>query len=103
MWLYLIQCLIKYYTFSNVALQIDNMRLVYDNTTRTTRNSPGVMTRVPGFGSTKTVEWLDPSELPPTGYFNEVVDAMVKDSLGYVRDSTVRGAPYDFRKAPSRI
>ncbi|KAK8391238.1 hypothetical protein O3P69_017126 [Scylla paramamosain] len=80
---------------------IDNMRLVYDNTTRTTRNSPGVMTRVPGFGSTSTVEWLDPSHHYPTSYFYDVVEAMVKSPLGYVRDSTIRGAPYDFRKAPN--
>ncbi|MPC34013.1 Group XV phospholipase A2 [Portunus trituberculatus] len=80
---------------------IDNMRLVYDNTTRTTKNSPGVMTRVPGFGSTSTVEWLDPSHHYPTSYFYDVVEAMVTGSLGYVRDFTVRGAPYDFRKAPN--
>lgn len=28
----------------------DNARLIYDNVTRTTSNSPGVQTRVPGFG-----------------------------------------------------
>ena len=78
------------------------MRLVYDNVTRSTRNSPGVMTRVPGFGSTSTVEWLDPSHRYPTSYFFDIVEAMVTSSLGYVRDSTIRGAPFDFRKAPSR-
>lgn len=79
---------------------IDNMRLVYDNVTRSTRNSPGVITRVPGFGSTSTVEWLDPSHRYPTGYFFDMVQAMVT-SLGYERDVTVRGAPFDFRKAPN--
>lgn len=83
-------------------LQIDNMRLVYDNTTRTTKNSPGVSIRVPGFGKTDTVEWLDPSHRYPTSYFYNVVQAMVTSNLTYERDATVRGAPFDFRKAPSK-
>ena len=45
---------------------VDNMRLVYDNVTRTTSNSPGVETRVPGFGMTDSVEFLDPSKVSPS-------------------------------------
>ena len=38
-------------------------RLEYDNVTRTTNNSPGVDIKIPGFGETATVEWLDHSEI----------------------------------------
>lgn len=34
------------------------------------------------------------------GYYAMIVQNMVK--WGYVRNKTVRGAPYDFRKAPSK-
>ena len=41
-------------------------RLEYDYNTRTTHNSKGVQIRVPGFGNTSTVEWLDSSEFSPS-------------------------------------
>ena len=76
------------------------MRLVYNKKTRTTENAPGVEIRIPGFGNTSTVEWLDPSQRAYTEYFKDIVDAILP--LGYVRNINVRGAPFDFRKAPSR-
>ncbi|KAH7978334.1 hypothetical protein HPB49_005204 [Dermacentor silvarum] len=78
---------------------VDNMRLVYDNKTRTTRPPDGVHIRVPGFGNTTTVEWLDPSQVSPTAYFTRIVEELV--AHGYQRGIDVLGAPYDFRKAPS--
>lgn len=77
----------------------DNARLIYDNETRTTSNSPGVQTRVPNFGDPDPVEWIDPSHASPGGYFKDIGNALV--ALGYQRNKTIRGAPYDFRKAPS--
>ncbi|GFX80674.1 phospholipase A2 group XV [Trichonephila clavipes] len=41
----------------------DNMRLIYNNETRRTTNSPGVDLRVPGFGDTTSMEWLDPQKV----------------------------------------
>jgi lysophospholipase III len=76
------------------------MRLVYNSTTRTTSNSPGVMTRVPGFGNSNTVEWLDPSERSPTKYFYNIAETLVT-KLNYTRGKDLHGAPYDFRKGPS--
>lgn len=76
------------------------MRLVYDNVTRLTSNSPGVETRIPGFGETQTIEYLDPNQIPLTGYFNIMVDYLI--NLGYERGRNIRGAPYDFRKSPSK-
>ncbi|KAJ3653351.1 hypothetical protein Zmor_012607 [Zophobas morio] len=78
---------------------IDNIKLVYENATRTTRNNDGVETRIPGFGGTETVEWLDPSHASTGAYFNSIVTTLV--SLGHERNKTIKGAPYDFRKAPN--
>jgi len=81
---------------------IDNVRLVYNLTTRTTENSPGVQIRVPGFGNTSTVEFLDPSRASPGLYFKFIVEQSLIP-LGYVRGNDIRGAPYDFRKAPNEM
>lgn len=82
---------------------IDNVKLFYDNVTRTTSNTPGVTTRVPGFGRSEVVEWLDPSVTKSLAgaYFKDVANALA--TRGYLRNSTLRGAPYDFRKAPSKF
>ncbi|KFD54536.1 Lecithin:cholesterol acyltransferase [Trichuris suis] len=78
---------------------VDNMRMVYDEATGTTSNSPGVTTRIPGWGNTSTIEYIDPSKIGYGVYFADMVNAMV--SWGYERGKTVRGAPYDFRRAPN--
>ncbi|XP_013136093.1 PREDICTED: group XV phospholipase A2-like [Papilio polytes] len=78
---------------------VDNTRLEYDNVTRTTRTPEGVDIRVPGWGDPEPVEWLDPSHDSTGAYFNTIGDALVKE--GYVRNVSLRGAPYDFRKAPN--
>lgn len=76
---------------------IDNIRVVYNKTTRMASNAPGVDIRVPGFGKTFSVEYLDRSKL--AGYFHTLVQNLVNN--GYVRDETVRAAPYDWRIAPN--
>lgn len=83
---------------------------------------------MPGFGKTYSLEYLDPSKqsvgeckldglfhyvsmltgnsfltraLSLSGrYFFTIVQALV--DWGYTRDDDVRGAPYDWRKAPSQ-
>lgn len=42
---------------------VDNSRLIYDNVTRLTRDPPGVVTRVPGWGNPEVVEWIDPTHI----------------------------------------
>lgn len=78
---------------------IDNMILNYDNVTRTTSNSEGVEIQIPGFGNSSVVEWIDPSQASPGAYFKDIANALVEN--GYVRDVSLRGAPYDFRKGPN--
>ena len=46
------------------------------------------------------VEWIDPSKASPGAYYKDIAQALV--SKGYVRDLNIRGAPYDFRKGPSK-
>lgn len=80
---------------------IDNVRLIYDPLTRTTKNAPGVTTRIPGWGNPDVVEWLDPTHASAGGYFKDIGNALV--AAGYVRNVSIRGAPYDFRKAPGKF
>ncbi|XP_015178440.1 PREDICTED: group XV phospholipase A2-like [Polistes dominula] len=79
---------------------IDNMRLIYDNETRTTRSPDGVDIRIPGWGDPFVVEYLDPSKASPGSYFKDIGNMLVND-LGYIRNISLRGAPYDFRKGPN--
>eukprot|EP00511_Aplanochytrium_stocchinoi_P000413 CAMPEP_0204823072 /NCGR_PEP_ID=MMETSP1346-20131115/1220_1 /ASSEMBLY_ACC=CAM_ASM_000771 /TAXON_ID=215587 /ORGANISM="Aplanochytrium stocchinoi, Strain GSBS06" /LENGTH=413 /DNA_ID=CAMNT_0051949605 /DNA_START=138 /DNA_END=1379 /DNA_ORIENTATION=+ len=72
----------------------DNIRLVYSEANDTFNNSPGVETRVPGFGETKTIESLSPDVRAP--YFDTFVKNMI--DCGYTRGKDIAAAPYDFRK-----
>ncbi|XP_044617123.1 lysosomal phospholipase A and acyltransferase isoform X2 [Equus asinus] len=78
---------------------IDNIRLVYNRTSRATQFPDGVDVRVPGFGNTFSLEFLDPSKSSVGSYFHTMVESLV--SWGYTRDKDVRGAPYDWRRAPN--
>ncbi|KRY33697.1 Group XV phospholipase A2, partial [Trichinella spiralis] len=78
---------------------VDNMRLEYDEITGKTSNSPGVDIRVPGWGNTTTVEFIDPSGVGYGDYFSKLINKLV--TWGYTRGVDVRAAPYDFRKAPN--
>jgi len=80
---------------------VDNIKLQYDNETRTTSNSDGVEIRIPGFGNTSTVEYLDPSQRFFSIYFAKVVAKLV--AQGYERGINLHGAPYDFRKAANEL
>ncbi|XP_028595404.2 lysosomal phospholipase A and acyltransferase [Podarcis muralis] len=78
---------------------IDNIRLVYNRTSGSTGPPEGVDIKVPGFGQTYSLEFLDPSKRSVGTYFYTLVQTLV--DLGYQRDEDIRGAPYDWRKAPN--
>ncbi|KAG1659778.1 Group XV phospholipase A2 [Nymphon striatum] len=82
-----------------VECTIDNLRLEYNNKSRKTQNKQGVYTRVPGFGDTYSVEWLDSSSTKEVDYFATMVNYLVR--RGLKRGVSIRGAPLDFRKAPN--
>uniref|UniRef100_A0A671N0Q7 Phospholipase A2, group XV n=1 Tax=Sinocyclocheilus anshuiensis TaxID=1608454 RepID=A0A671N0Q7_9TELE len=74
---------------------IDNMRNLYEKMNR--QNTSG--SNVPGFGQTNSLEYLDPSKRCVGRYLFTIVQELV--NWGYTRDDDVRGAPYDWRKAPN--
>lgn len=77
----------------------ENIKLLWNPSTREYSNNAGVSTRVPGWGSTNSIEFLDPSiKAGKSAYFHALVTALV--AAGLQRNVTVRGAPYDFRRTP---
>ncbi|XP_011207799.1 phospholipase A2 group XV [Bactrocera dorsalis] len=78
---------------------VENVKLYYDEITRTTHNTPGVEIRVPGWGDPEVVEWIDPTHNKAGAYFKDIANVLV--DLGYERKKNIHGAPYDFRKGPS--
>lgn len=77
-------------------------RLHFDSTTGEYFNTPGVETRVPGFGNTSCVENLDPTARieSKTAYFDLMVQRFVH--LGYTRGKDIGAAPFDWRMGPSK-
>ena len=54
-------------------------------------------TRIPGFGTTDSVEYIDKSMRGFSVYFAKVVEYLLP--LGYEKGASLVGAPYDFRRA----
>lgn len=87
----------------------DRMMLYYDPDLDDYHNCPGVETRVPHFGSTQSLLYLDPNLILKdiTGYMAALVESL--ERVGYVTGETLFGAPYDFRYGlaaaghPSRV
>ncbi|RCN34756.1 Lecithin:cholesterol acyltransferase [Ancylostoma caninum] len=67
---------------------VDNMMLVFNATTGLSSNMPGVDIRVPGFGGTSSIEWLDKSKASPGSYFSALVSMMT--TWGYQSGKSVQ-------------
>ncbi|KAI0982668.1 hypothetical protein GJ496_010923 [Pomphorhynchus laevis] len=89
-------------TWPLVECFADNLRLIYDPHTKTTRNNEGVDIRVSGFGSTDTVDYLDWFHSPLSSYFAHITKRLIT-TKAYLRGVNLHGAPYDFRKGPSEL
>jgi lysophospholipase-3 len=78
-------------------------RLKHDPVTGQYSNNDGVDIRVPDFGGTSSIEYLDPSIefFPTTNYFHDMVQWFV--DKGYTRGKDIVGAPYDWRYSPSKL
>lgn len=83
---------------------VDNIRLIYDDVSRTTSNVPGVDVRVPKTFVTDSMEWIDPSIATRNfdfgAYFTIIAEGLRNN--GYENARTLFGAPYDFRRGPSK-
>ena len=69
----------------------------YDPSDNTFHDYPGVHIKVPGFGDTSSVEYLNPGFIDSFEYFHKTVKYFV--DRGYKRGETIRAAPYDWRLA----
>jgi hypothetical protein len=76
----------------------DRLALEYDPITDQYYNAKGVETRVPYFGTTESMEYLDPSFKSISAYMIQLVNELT--SKGYEKGRSLFGAPYDFRYAP---
>ncbi|KDP41597.1 hypothetical protein JCGZ_16004 [Jatropha curcas] len=87
----------------------DRMMLNYDKDLDDYYNAPGIETRVPNFGSTQSLLYLDPRPIVKhiSAYMAPLVESL--EQIGYVNGKTLFGAPYDFRYGlaaeghPSRV
>nr|CAH8869180.1 unnamed protein product [Trichobilharzia regenti] len=78
----------------------DYFKLNYNPTTGRTEDTEGVEVIFPGWGETWSIENLDETPNVFSEYFGSLVYVLKKDPY-YVSNFTMRGAPYDFRKAPN--
>ncbi|KAL2613855.1 hypothetical protein R1flu_025547 [Riccia fluitans] len=76
----------------------ERMKLVYNEETKKFENFPGVETRVPHWGTTEGMEYLDPTFKSLASYMGPLVQGLKGE--GYEVGKNLFGAPYDFRYAP---
>ncbi|KAH8853833.1 Phosphatidylcholine-sterol acyltransferase [Schistosoma japonicum] len=77
-----------------------NCRLVYDPKTKRTTERGLCDVEFPGWGDTWASEYISTEKYQVTSYMKRLVDSLTKDKF-FIRNKTLRGAPYDFRRAPS--
>ncbi|CAI9784856.1 unnamed protein product [Fraxinus pennsylvanica] len=73
----------------------ERMMIYYDLVKDDYDNAPGVETRVPHFGSTQSLRYLDPHLKHITSYMEPLIKSL--EEIGYVDGKNLFGAPYDFR------
>ncbi|VDM30985.1 unnamed protein product [Hydatigera taeniaeformis] len=78
----------------------DYFKLKYNNATRRTEENDKAIITFPGWGETWPVDNLDSHPHSVTRYFQDLTAAFTQNPY-YVPNSTIRGAPFDFRRAPN--
>ncbi|KAF9621139.1 hypothetical protein IFM89_016633 [Coptis chinensis] len=73
----------------------ERMTLHYDPGKDDYENTPGVETRVPHFGSTQSLLYLNPKLKHISAYMAPLVETL--EQHGYIDGENLFGAPYDFR------
>ena len=73
----------------------DNFKMEFDDGVFS--NTPGVETRVRGFGESSAIDYVDTSHW--ISYMRDLVEGLLSVP-GAQRDVTVRAAPFDFRYSP---
>ncbi|CAH8450141.1 unnamed protein product [Schistosoma rodhaini] len=76
------------------------MGLIYDPKTKQTRDRGLCNVEFPGWGDTWASEYLSEDKYLFTSYMKLIVQSLTNDKF-FVRNKTLRAAPYDFRKAPN--
>lgn len=76
------------------------MSPLYDPTTSTVTDNDLAHVLFPGWGDTSSIENLDTTAHTGTSYFGDLVSAVRKDAF-FISNKTLRGAPFDFRRAPN--
>nr|CAH8868916.1 unnamed protein product [Trichobilharzia regenti] len=74
--------------------------LVYDPVTKTSRDPKDVDVLFPGWGETWSIENLDSYKHGKTQYCAPIIESLRLDPF-FKSNFTMRGAPFDFRKAPN--
>ncbi|CAH8611121.1 unnamed protein product [Schistosoma mattheei] len=74
--------------------------LVYDPVTRKSRDPDSADVYFPGWGETWSIENLDSYKHSRTEYCGPMIESLRRDPF-FVSNWTIRGAPFDFRKAPN--
>lgn len=81
---------------------VDVFKLKFDWHTNTTMNTDGVDIRVRDPDDVASLEFLSDIQLPHFMYFGPMIWRLMA-RLGYMRNYNIKGAPYDFRKAPNEL
>lgn len=94
---------VNYKQFYRSALHclIYTMELEFDENTGASKNKVGLEVRVKDPDRIANIEYLTDHTFMGYDYFATLVNRLV--SMGYKRDVNLRGAPYDFRRAPNEL
>ncbi|GAA39337.2 Group XV phospholipase A2 [Clonorchis sinensis] len=84
----------------DISRLIQLLSLQYDENTQKTIDKADVEIIVPGWGDTYTIEHLDEDEYIIGAEFSAIVEELTKDPF-FIRNVSVRGTPYDFRRTPT--